>query len=331
MPAPDFFSFDTPQLLIDFLEDRRWIGADEHVIKITKAGEGNMNFVARVHTNRRTVIFKQSRPWVEKYPQIAAPTERILQEITFYRLVQESAVLREAMPALITYDESFFAALFEDLGAVEDYTSLYRGERPAASEMTALLHWLSALHHMSWSTTQRASLTNREMRALNHAHLFAIPLDPENGLDLDAITSGLQEEAKRLQGIASYVDAISLLGDQYLGDGPALLHGDFYPGSWVYTEKGPKIIDPEFAFFGCAEYDLGVFIAHLFMAGYDSSEIKALLQLYEAPRSFDFGVADQFAGMEIMRRLVGVAQLPLAIDIASKKALLRLSESLVLG
>ena len=331
MHAPDYFSFESPQRLIDFLVDRGWVSADEQVSKITKAGEGNMNFVARVHTNQRTVIFKQSRPWVEKYPQIAAPAERIVKEVTFYQLVQEKEPLKEAMPALIAYDASHYAALFEDLGAVEDYTRLYQGERLSASELSILVNWLSALHHLTWPKAERTVLINRAMRALNHAHLFDIPLNPDNGLELDTITPGLAEEARRLQENTAYVDAVSSLGDRYLSDGPTLLHGDFYPGSWVHTQQGPKIIDPEFAFFGCAEYDVGVCMAHFFMAGYGPADVKALLQYYTAPGGFEFEVAEQFAGMEIMRRLIGVAQLPLSIDIASKRELLRLSEALVLG
>ena len=42
-------------------------------------------------------------------------------------------------------------------------------------------------------------------------------------------------------------------------------------------------------------------------------------------------LALQFAGMEIMRRLIGVAQLPLAADLSRKEALLATSRDLVLG
>ena len=39
-------------------------------------GEGNMNYTLRVRTNGRSIILKQARPWVEKYPVIDAPDER---------------------------------------------------------------------------------------------------------------------------------------------------------------------------------------------------------------------------------------------------------------
>ena len=331
MQTPIFFRLDQPQPLIDFLKEHDWVEEGETIQKITKAGEGNMNFVARIHTDRRTLIFKQSRPWVEKYPQIAAPVERIDREVTFYRLIQKNPILRAGMPSLIAYEKTDHASLFEDLGEVEDYTSIYNGDLAPTRELEQLIRWLSALHNTPFPESDRPSLANREMRALNHAHLYDIPLQQENGLDLDGITEGLQEEAQRLQQNNAYVEAVTLLGEEYLSDGGTLLHGDFYPGSWVHTQAGPRIIDPEFAFFGCAEYDVGVCRAHLMMAGYATDAIGEILSAYDAQAGFDDALANRFAGMEIMRRLIGVAQLPMTRSLEEKAVLLKRSEELVLG
>ena len=43
---------------------------NEDLLNVTKAGEGNMNVVLRIKTNRRSFIFKQSRPYVQKYQDI---------------------------------------------------------------------------------------------------------------------------------------------------------------------------------------------------------------------------------------------------------------------
>lgn len=45
----------------------------------------------------------------------------------------------------------------------------------------------------------------------------------------------------------------------------------------------------------------------------------------------DDALARQFAGVEIMRRLIGVAQLPLVADLNQKEELLNLSRDLVLA
>ena len=42
----------------------------EIINEIEIAGEGNMNVVLRIKTNKRTFILKQSRPFVQKYPDL---------------------------------------------------------------------------------------------------------------------------------------------------------------------------------------------------------------------------------------------------------------------
>lgn len=330
MQSPIFFNLDAPEALKSYLKQQTWLAEDEVVNQITKAGEGNMNFVARIHTNQRTLIFKQSRPWVEKYPQFEAPVERIESEVAFYNAVQIHPVIRTGMPALIAFNNPTKCALFEDLGEVEDYANLYDNDLAPLEEIQQLVGWLSALHNAEFAEELKPALSNKAMRQLNHAHLYDIPLQPDNGMPLDDITPGLQQEAQQLQENAAYRQAIQSLGELYLASGATLLHGDFYPGSWVRTDSGPQVIDPEFTFFGPASYDIGVCLAHLLMAGYSFEAIRKILTVYQKPAGFEIKQAYQFAGMEIMRRLIGVAQLPLTRDIEEKKVLLKQSDTLVL-
>jgi 5-methylthioribose kinase len=330
MSARPYFRLDEPTPVVEFLQSKGWLQADESVLEIARAGEGNMNLVLRIRTDRRSMILKQSRPWVEKYPQISAPENRIVGEVTFYRVIQGIGDLADTMPRLLAFDENARAALLEDLGDVRDYTRMYDGERPPCDELRPMLRWLGLLHRTAFPQSLRPFMANRAMRALNHRHLFDFPLQPNNGWALDGFTPGLQALADRLKENPAYIEAIQTLGERYLADGDRLLHGDFYPGSWVQTPAGPRVIDPEFAFFGPAEYDVGVCLAHLTMAGYEESERAALFMSYTPTPGFDRALVSRFAGMEIMRRLIGVAQLPLTRSIDQKHALLDLSERLVL-
>ena len=93
-----------------------------------------------------------------------------------------------------------------------------------------------------------------------------------------------------------------------------------------------RVIDPEFCFCGDAEFDLGVFAAHLLLAGEPAERAERVLQLYQPPAGAKISpeLACQYAGVEIMRRLIGVAQIPtLHADLAQKSALLELSRRLV--
>ena len=74
--------------LNNYLKDRlNFLNKNEALIQTEIAGEGNMNVVMRLKTNQRSFILKQSRPFVKKYPNIAAPLNRIDVEYNFYRQI----------------------------------------------------------------------------------------------------------------------------------------------------------------------------------------------------------------------------------------------------
>ena len=320
-----------PTRLEEYLKSRGWLHGTGRLETVERAGEGNMNLVLRARTSAESVIVKQSRDWVEKYPEIEAPGDRICVETEFYRAVADEPALASRMPQLIAFDEVNRIALLEDLGQAADFTDVYDGGNVDAAVMAALWDWLSRLHGLGIETESMPLLENRAMRELNHAHIFDIPLQHENGLDLDAITPGLGDAAKTLQADDAYRNRVSDYGARYLANGPTLLHGDYYPGSWLKHHDGVKIIDPEFAFFGPAAFDCGVFIAHLHLAGLAPQAVEEAVKLYRPPEDFNAADARIFAGIEIMRRLIGVAQLPLGADLAHKSELLDLSRRLVLG
>jgi 5-methylthioribose kinase len=295
-----------------------------------KAGEGNMNYTLRVSTSQRSFILKQARPWVEKYPHLAAPWERAVVEGRFYEAIAEDAPLAARMPRLLGLDAQSHILALEDLGEAQDFTSLYRGAELTEVQLDELATFLSRLHLLSSTAARKSAFANRAMRALNHFHIFDFPLQLENGFDLDAITPGLQDAARSLKLDADYVSVVKNLGELYLRDGDTLLHGDYFPGSWLQTAQGVRVIDPEFCFYGPPEFDLGVMIAHLYLSGQDVRLPHELLTKYHAARPLQQALLWQFAGVEIMRRLIGVAQLPVQFDLTAKAELLSLSHELVL-
>jgi len=324
-----------PAGLAAHLQEKGLLARGEDIRTVDRAGEGNMNLTLRLVTPHRSLILKQARPWVEKYPQIPAPVDRALVEIEFYEAVASAPEVRRAMPRLLGADRESRLLLLEDLGDSHGFTGLYGGETLDRGSLEALVTYLVALHASAASGERRRVFENREMRVLNHEHIFRLPLDPDNGLDLDAFTPGLAEVAAPLRTDAAYVAQVTALGEEYLADGDTLVHGDYFPGSWLRAGGGVAVIDPEFCFLGPRAFDVGFMLGHLHLAGQPEEICDALLSLY-VERS---GVADgeirtrarRFAGVEIMRRLIGVAQLPLACGGERKGELLRLSRALVLG
>ena len=81
---------DDRDALSRYLRSQGLLDPDEGLLEAAKAGEGNMNLTLRLRTARRSLIVKQSRPWVEKYPTIPAPEDRALVEIAFYDATRTS-------------------------------------------------------------------------------------------------------------------------------------------------------------------------------------------------------------------------------------------------
>lgn len=301
-----------------------WLDPGERVCTVSKAGEGNMNVVLRLPTNRRSLILKQSRPYVQKYPQIPAPLERIHTEERFYRAVAGSGI-EAHLPGVLGFDPGQHLMLLEDLGQAEDMSFLYQDRQVAPEALATLMEVLGRIH----ATPVPAGFPdNLELRRLNHQHIFVLPFLADNGFNLDQIQPGLEALASPFKSDPALKAVVASLGERYLAAGPVLLHGDYYPGSWLQASGTVYVIDPEFSFAGFAEFDLGVMAAHLLMATGDPEIVNRVLEGYPGPANRELAV--QVAGTEMVRRLIGLAQLPLGRTLEEKAYLLRLARNFLM-
>ena len=198
----------------------------------------------------------------KKYQQITAPVERIAVEKNFYQAVRDNAV-NVHIPTILGYDSAENLLLLEDLGHCEDMVSIYEQRAIPAKELDKLIFILGLIHRKN---VKDDFPDNLEMRRLNHQHIFVLPFLEDNGLDLDDVQPGLQELSVPFKTDAALKSVVDRIGQKYLSPGKTLLHGDYYPGSWMTEADNLYVIDPEFAFPGFAEFDLGVMAAHLVMA-----------------------------------------------------------------
>ncbi|NKC00815.1 MAG: phosphotransferase [Pseudomonadales bacterium] len=324
MPDPDL-----PQLS-QLARTLAWIEDSDEFMELTPAGEGNMNWVRRATlASGGSMILKQSLPYVAKYPGIPAPIERIEVERAFYAAIAETA-LAEQTPTVIGFDATSHTLCLEDLGSASDLTTLYAPSATDTNQTIAvLLSWLSDLHAVDVADPN--DFLNKAMRQLNHEHIFALPFQKENGLEFSSALTEVWEVLLT----RDLRDQAMQLGQRYLCEetkNGCLLHGDFYPGSWLSTPSGSfAVIDPEFAFYGPAEFDVGVLWAHLLFAGFSHPQVASLLDNYQGPPGFSNTLAGQFAGVEILRRLFGVAQLPLSMDDGEKISLASTAKELALA
>ncbi len=298
----------------------------EKIRNASVPGESNMNLVLRIETNQGTYILKQAKSYVRKYPQIPAPISRIAIEYHFLMYLDGNPFLASLSPKVLQYDAQNHLMLLEDLGEGSDFLSLYGGQRQLNSEeIKHLVNYLMHLHQLQVTSFPNTSA----MRTLNHEHIFNYPFLEENGFDLDSIQPGLQEASMPYKTDTNLKQRIQALGNRYLADGKVLMHGDFYPGSWLQVSTGIKIIDPEFGGLGDAEFDLGVFLAHLDLSA-QAEELSAQVQKdYNLP--VDWSLVQQYRGVEILRRLIGIAQLPVSLNLDAKKTQLERARTYLLS
>ena len=305
-----------------------WIDADDLIVRLEKAGEGNMNRVSRAHIESgKTLILKESLPYVAKFPDIPAPIERIEVEALFYEAIVDTE-LTQRTPKILGYDPLAHCLCLEDLGRGSDLTNLYQEKLPVdAHTFQSLLSWLAGLHDVTIAAPTK--FANKSMRLLNHEHIFSLPFIKDNGLEFsEELTQGWQKLLD--DKLTQRATDLGLLYLEEASSGGVLLHGDFYPGSWLQLEANNiAIIDPEFGFYGPAEFDLGVFSAHLYLAGYTHTDVNQITCHY--PKPFNETLAQQFTGVEILRRLFGVAQLPLSLTDSEKLTVAETARGLALA
>ena len=315
--------------LTAYLVGNKRVDTAEKIVGASVAGEGNMNVVLRITTSERSFILKQSRPYVQKYPSVAAPINRINVEAEFYQLINANKVWDKAAPKILWFDEGHRILCMENLGASTDFSDIYKkGINLTKAEVASLTQLISELHRVP---KKGKAIENLAMRELNHVHIYTLPLSKSNGFDLNSVLPGLQDETVRFRTDDKLKKSAKKLGDIYLQtDGDTLLHGDFYPGSWLRTSDGIKIIDPEFCFHGKPEFELGVAMAHLKLAQQSNSIMKDLFVYYHFDKRFDGSLFTKFAGMEMIRRLIGLAQLPLDLNLQERLDMLDEAYDLVI-
>ncbi len=303
-----------------YIKKMGFFKSDSLVTRFSSAGDGNMNFTFRAsYANGNSIILKQAPPYCAKFKEIPAPLERLTQENFYYQIISKSPLLLNYSPRILGFDPEANIMFMEDLGNAVDYENLYSGSRLTQNEFESLFLYLSELHSLP---VDEISMTNQKMRDLNHQYIFVLPFKKEIAIDLNAITPGLNRLAEKVYASSSLKNIAHEVGKLYLEKKDCLIHGDFYPKSWLNTQNGLKVIDPEFGHIGCREFDIGVFRAHMMMCEQDELLIQSLDLFYQKNNSFDQKLSDIFCSFEVLRRILYVSQVPLRNNLEFKDALI---------
>lgn len=208
-------------------------------------------------------------------------------------------------------------AYISDLEQATDFEFLYSQQKKLDPKICEKIILYMAKPH-SLAIPKETNFENLKMRELNHAYIFDLAFKSgERPIDLDLITDGLAKTVDFLMNDQELKTAAEKLGKLYFESTRTLIHGDYYPISWIETNKGLFVIDPEFGFLGLPEIDVGIFLAQMLLS--DNFEMAYDLVGKKYGLYNDELVA-KFCVVEVIRRISHIAQLPIENSLFFKKS-----------
>jgi 5-methylthioribose kinase len=232
-------------------------------------GDGNLNLVFHIVDlmSLKGVIIKQALPYAkvvgESWP------------LTLKRAIIEAEALKtfgsivpEYVPAVYYSDEELAITVMEDLSHLTiARTGFNNGEiYPLIS--THLGEFLGKiLFHTSdyglgpgHKKEQVQKFINPELCKITEDLIFT---DPYFDAETNDFEESLKNDVEKLWKDDELKFHVSVLKKIFLTDAEVLLHGDLHTGS-VFADNGnTKVIDPEFAYYGPAGFDIGQLFANL--------------------------------------------------------------------
>ncbi len=332
-------------------------------------GDGNLNRVFRIWSEADSIVVKQALPYLKAAGE-SWPLTRHRARIECEALLQHGKLAPGLVASVICFEDAQSALVLEDLSEYGNWReSLIDGQDlPGVAALigeysaAVLIGTMGAHLTGAERAAMRARFSYSALCLVTEELIFTAPFVNARSNRYDPEISDLAMALYRDRALRT---AAAELRFNFRSRNEALVHGDLHTGSVLARPNDVRVIDPEFAFFGPVGFDPGVLLANLAMAriahevsGHESFCAvidKAARDYWEAftdearrrwsPAEPWFGrfaarvLADaaRFAGMEMIRRIVGMAHvrdidaLPAAARFRAQESSLAGGRALVLG
>lgn len=308
-------------------------------VDVDEIDEGNLNRVFRVRSESSSIIVKQALP----YLKVAGRSW----PLTRHRARTENdaiAVHGTLAPGLVTpvlhYSEEMSALVFEDLHDHQTWRDALIAGRDVPGAATDLGRYCAQVLLGTSNALLPSAKRNELRRRFQYSELCLVTEDlvftaPYTDSASNRFDPEIVELARSLRSERALRSAAAQLRFAFKTRDEALVHGDLHTGSVLVRDGDTRVIDLEFAFFGPIAFDPGLLLANLafsriahvaskefdFCARVDRAAVDFWSTLTEecgrlwrptepllAPflRSL-LADAARFAGMEMIRRVVGLA------------------------
>lgn len=302
-------------------------------------GDGNLNVVFRVFGRSSSVIVKQALPYLRVAGE-SWPLTRHRARIEADAIGVHNKLVPGVLPHVLAFDESMSAMVLEDL---KDHVS-WREALIAGRDLPGVAEAVGRYSAGVLLGTSDVLLVSRERKLLRRSFdyselclvtenlIFTAPYENSDSNRYDEQLAPLAGQLRRDRALRQ---AAAELRFAFKTRDEALIHGDLHTGSVMAAPGDNRVIDLEFAFFGPFGFDPGVLLGNLalswlaheakgnlsfcrvvdaYAADYWSALIDTAGRLWDPAEPWYFrfldnliGDAGRFAGMEMIRRIVGLA------------------------
>lgn len=248
--------------IIDYVVEKGFF-KNKSSLECVEIGDGNINYVFKVldkETNNSLVI-KQSDTLLRSSGR---PLDINRSKIEYNILKTQYEIYPGLVPEVYYYDEDKSMIIMEDISSYKNLReelskgNIYNHLSDNLSEFLAktLLPTTDLVISRKEKKENVKKYTNPDLCDISEDLVFTEPY--YNYKNRNIITEGLESFVeKELYKDEELIGEVLKLKDKFQTNSQALIHGDLHTGSIFVNDKGIKVIDPEFAFYGPIGYDIG--------------------------------------------------------------------------
>jgi 5-methylthioribose kinase len=325
--------------------------------QIEEIGDGNLNTVYRFSDTarpERSIVLKHAPPYIKVLgPDYPLSTERLTYESraldVYNRLVSGTS------PAQYNFDAEAAVIAMEDLrNARVLRADLIAGTVDIAiaeqiGRFMGIVHSQTYVDNVDRETAQhyKRQFANTTMQSITADYVFTFPYTEH---ETNFWTPGLASDVQQLKTDTDFLRQAAHLKQIFLTAQQGVTHGDLHTGSVLLQNDTAKVIDAEFAFYGPVGFDLGLYWANYLLSYFShqdtlsvQSALKTAIRQTWRTYTAEFKMVDArlkartlqnifhdavgFAGLEMLRRLIGAAHVKDIEDIVDISRKLRVERA----
>jgi 5-methylthioribose kinase len=257
----------------EYVKTKLDIFNSEADIEYTEIGDGNLNYIFQIRERKsgKSVVIKQAGDTARISDQFKVSPDR--NRIEYNKLRLENNLVPGLVPKVFHFDKIMNCTVMEDLSdhvimrsalVKHEKLPLFADHITTFMANTLLLTSDAVMNHKEKKGVL-GSYINPDLCEITEDLVYTEPFNDINKRN-DVFPPNMEFVKKELYSDSNLLLETAKMKFDFLCNAQSLIHGDLHTGSIFVKPASTKVIDPEFAFYGPAGYDVGNIIANLIFA-----------------------------------------------------------------